>query len=125
MKVKIVFYEPKCSLRRHQSAAHDRILKQQSEKKSKQIEDAVNYCIENSCRGYKALKTGNYPLIKDARTINGRLDGLIKNGEEKKLQRILTISEEEELLRHVQNKNRYLYIVQYKKHALKTKQATE
>lgn len=109
MKVKIALKEPKSLVRRHQSAAHDRILKQHSKKKHKQIDDAVKYCIENSCRGYKALVTGNYPLIKDARTINKRLDGVLKNGDEQHKRRILTVCEEEELVRHVKNKNRYLH----------------
>ena len=79
MKVKIGLKEPSL-VRCHHSAAHDRILKQHIDSKHKQIDDAVKYCIENSCRGYKTLLTGNYPLIKDARTINKRLDGVLKNG---------------------------------------------
>ena len=79
MKVKIVLKEPTSLIQRHRSAAHDRIIKQKSEKKQEQIEDAVKYCIENGCKGYKALQTGQFPLIKDARTINKHLDSGFRN----------------------------------------------
>ena len=48
--------------------------------KNRQIEEAVKYCIENNVRGYKALKTDLFLLVKDRETINRRLDGKIKNG---------------------------------------------
>ena len=48
--------------------------------KNRQIEEAVKYCIDNNMRGYKTLKTGLFPLVKDRETINRKLDGNIKNG---------------------------------------------
>ena len=108
MKVKTVLKEPSL-VRCHHSTAHDMILKRRIENKHKQIDATVKYCIENSSRGYKALLTGNNPLIEDARAINERLDGVLKNGKEQQEQRILTIWEEKELLRHIKNKNRYLH----------------
>ena len=39
--------------------------------KNKQIEEAVKYCIDNGVRGYRALKTGLFPLVKDRETLKG------------------------------------------------------
>ena len=44
--------------------------------------------------GQAALKTGRFPLIKDRETINRRLDGKVKNGEERSYCSILTNTEE-------------------------------
>ena len=46
--------------------------------KDVQMSDAVQYCQDNNCRGYAALQTGRFPLIKDPRTVNKRLDGYSK-----------------------------------------------
>ena len=35
------------------------------------------YCIENKVRGWAAISAGICPSVKDPRTINKRLDGLI------------------------------------------------
>ena len=48
--------------------------------KTEQLKAAVAWCIENGARGYAALKTGQFPLIKDRETINKRLDGKIITG---------------------------------------------
>ena len=48
------------------------------EKRNQQLIMAVNWCKENSKRGWAALKTGQFPLIKDQHTINPRLDGHVK-----------------------------------------------
>ena len=55
MKIKILQKELKDLIQRHKSAAHDRIIKQKSMMKHKQIENAVKYCIENRFNGYKAI----------------------------------------------------------------------
>ena len=39
--------------------------------------------------------------------INKRFDGVLNKGEEQQDWRILTIPKEEELIRHIKNKNRY------------------
>ena len=51
------------------------ILKKQQRTREKQLKDAVKYCIDNGVKGYKAISSGMFPLIKDPRTINKRLDG--------------------------------------------------
>ena len=40
-------------------------------------------CVENGKRGYAALKTGLFPLIKDCEAMTKRLDGKIVTGEER------------------------------------------
>ena len=44
------------------------------EKKAEQLEIAVKYCTENGCRGSAAISANLCPDIKDARTINRRLE---------------------------------------------------
>ena len=44
---------------------------------------AVMACVENGKRGYAALKTGLFPLIKDCEAMTKRLDGKIVTGEER------------------------------------------
>ena len=56
------------------------IAKQHTNAKNEQIETAVKYCLENKVRGTLALKTGNFPLIKNRETINCRLDGKVITG---------------------------------------------
>ena len=48
--------------------------------KNQQLEEAVQYCMENNVREYKALQTAFFPLIKHKETINHRLDGKMKIG---------------------------------------------
>ena len=74
--------------------------------KNKQMEEALRWCEENNKRGWAALKTGLFTLIKDARSINDRLDGKIQHGAEREYCSVLTSKEEESLVRHVKNKNR-------------------
>jgi hypothetical protein len=45
--------------------------------KNKQLEAAVQWCKEINVRGHAAIKTRQFPLIKDRETINRRLDGKI------------------------------------------------
>ena len=45
---------------------------------------------KNNCRGYAAINSGLFPLIKDRRTINNRLDETVATGNEKHYCRILT-----------------------------------
>ena len=60
---------------RHLSVAHDRMQFKATSKVSTQLQEAVDdYCKGNDCKGYAALATGQFPLIKDARTINRRLN---------------------------------------------------
>ena len=39
-------------------------------KKSKQLEEAVEWCQVNKKYGWAAINSGKFPLIKDLRTIN-------------------------------------------------------
>ena len=83
-------------------------LEKRREKKAAQLEEACAWCIENNARGYKAISTGLFPLIKDKATINRRLDKQVTTDKEKEYCRILTVEEEESLVRFVKNKNQCL-----------------
>jgi len=61
---------------RHLSAAHDKIQHNHFKTVTEELEKAVDYCKENKCRGYAAMPTGNFQLIKDPGTIKKRLDSL-------------------------------------------------
>ena len=50
-------------------------------------------------RGYKALQSGNFPLIKHRKTIDDRLDGKIVTGEEKSYCSILLPDEERAIIK--------------------------
>ena len=74
--------------------------------KDQQLAAAVEWCKTNDKRGWSALKTGGFPLLKDARAINNRLDGKVQNGNERQYCQVLTEMEENSLVRFVVNKNR-------------------
>ena len=63
----------------HQSRSIDKLNQRRVETKAGQLKYAVEWCRENGCSGYLVvLKSGNFPLVKDARTINKRLDNMKK-----------------------------------------------
>ena len=99
-------------VRFHSSAANDRLLRKRTLNKQQELKEAVEWCQLNNCRGYKALTAVGedgqplFPQISDARTINKRLDGLIQTGEERRYCSLLTVHEEECLVRYLKNKNR-------------------
>jgi len=51
--------------------------------KEKQLDAAVEWCNQNNVKGYTAIKSCKFPLIKNRRTIDKRLDGEIVTGQEK------------------------------------------
>ena len=85
------------------------------ERRNQQLIEAVKWCKENSKRGWAALKTGKFTLIKDPRTINSRLDNNVKTGAERDYCSILTSKEEDSLVRHLKNKNRAYHAMDRKK----------
>ena len=74
--------------------------------KDEQLREAVQYCLQNNVRGHAALKTGRFNLIKDRETINRRLDGKVKTGEERSYCTIFTAEEELSVVKFLKNKNR-------------------
>ncbi|XP_065659961.1 uncharacterized protein LOC136083927 [Hydra vulgaris] len=74
--------------------------------KNKQLEADVQWCRENNVRGHAAIKTRQYPLIKNRETINRRLDGKIVNGLERQYCAILLEEEEMSIVSYIKNKNR-------------------
>ena len=72
-----------------------------------QLVKAIEYCRVNNRRGYKALNTGNFPLIKSARHLNRILDGECPMPfHSKEYCSILTVEEEALLVKHIVNKAR-------------------
>ena len=67
---------------------------------------AVPWCVENGKRGHAALKTGQFPLIKNRETINKRLNGKVVTGQERAYCTILTSEEENTIVKFVKNRNR-------------------
>ena len=57
------------------SIPKSKILKDQQKAREEQLANAVLYCQENNCRGFTAVKSGLFSLIKDCRTVNKRLGG--------------------------------------------------
>ena len=77
-----------------------------TETKNQQLCEAVEYCITNGVRGQAALSTGQFNLIKDRETINRRLDGKVKTGQERGYCSIFTVEEEDSVVKYVKNMNR-------------------
>ena len=74
--------------------------------KLQELNEAVIWCKDNKLRGYSAIKSGLFPLIKNRRTIDKRLDGKIITGHEKNYCSILLPDEETTLVQYVINRNR-------------------
>ena len=105
-KLRILLGHP--ALPWHQSNAIDRVNQARINTKAAQLQDAVEWCQEQNCRGYLAVKSGHFPQIKDPRTINKRLDKIMKVGEDRWYCTILTEKEESSLVRYLKNRNRCL-----------------
>ena len=76
------------------SIAHATVNRDAMNIKHQQMEEAIEYCKTSNVRGWAALKTAHFPLIKDAQIINSCLDGFVKNSCEREYCSILTIEEE-------------------------------
>jgi len=87
------------------SKAEGSVKRKSIEKKEIQIESALSWCREHKKRGYAALATGKFPLIKNRGTIDRRLDGKCKNNKKEHL-RVLTLEEESSIVEFIKNKNR-------------------
>ena len=99
-----------CEIRRnnhHQGHVLDSLNQKQTVAKKTALIEAVKWCKLNGHRGWKVVNSGLFPGIKDPRTINKRLDGVIETGKEKDYCKILTSTEEESLLRYIKNRNRF------------------
>lgn len=66
--------------------------------RQKHLRVAVQYCRRNNFRGSAAISAGVCPDIKDSRTINKRLDGVLLIGKEKEYCHVLTDAEEDLLV---------------------------
>ena len=76
--------KPRFTLRiQRLSKARCVITREKQNQREKQFDDAVNWCRTHNTRGYAAIASGNFSLIRDPRTINKRLDGYIVTGKEK------------------------------------------
>lgn len=94
---------------RHLSVAHEKIEARQSKVRTEELKSAVKYCKDNNCRGYAAIATGLFPLVKDPKTINSRLDvpqNEIIFSQGNAHLRVLTFDEENKLVKYLKNKNR-------------------
>ena len=94
--------------------AEAEVIRKSVSDKSEQLAEAVAWCKENNARGQAALRTGQFPLVKDRETINRRLDNKIINGQERSYCTILTHDEEECVVTYLKNKNRCMQAVNKK-----------
>ena len=92
---------------KRKNKAYCQVTRDCQNKKQQQINDALKWCEENRKRGWAALKTGMFPLVNDPKTINRRLDGVVKNEQEREYCSVLTVNEENQIVEHIKNKNRY------------------
>ena len=90
------------------SAARSLVMRDTIVQRNQQLDEAVEWCRENNKRGWAACNSGLFPLIKDRRTINKRLDGDVITGKEKEYCTILTDEEEETVVCHAKNMSCYL-----------------
>ena len=61
-----------------------------------QFQEAVDYCLQNDCKEYKALISGLFPLIRHVKTIKRRLELEInKRIKERKYLQIITVNGKE------------------------------
>lgn len=88
------------------NSAEAQVARKRMRNREEQLRDAVEWCREHNCRGYSGIKSKLFPLIKDRRTIDKRLDGKIVTGQEKNYCSILMPAEEEMLVEYIKNKNR-------------------
>ena len=92
-----------CSL----NLARRSIYQEQVIKRKEQLIGAVNYCLENECRGKRAVSSGLFPLAKCSKTIDNILDGKSKHPDHaKEYCSVLTFEEECLLVKFLVNKGR-------------------
>ena len=89
------------------SLLHRAIYQEKINNRTTQLIGAIKYCKENKCRGWKALSTGLFPLVKSPRTINNILDGKSKHpSHAREYCSVLTMEEEAVLVSYIVNKAR-------------------
>ena len=98
--------KPRFNLRIKTKIKHQTLLYRDTQfRKEQYLAEAVKWCEEHACRGYKAVNEGGFHL--DPRTINRILDGATI-GRNKEHLAILTKEEEDLVVRYAKNKNRSL-----------------
>ena len=75
--------------------------------KEEELSRAVKYCQDKNVCGYSVVKTGLFPSIKDARTINKRFDEPTPTTKSNRSDcKILSEMEQQALVRFLKNKSR-------------------
>ena len=80
---------PKIKNTRHLALHHEKVSAKKMEVRNDEMRRAVQYCRDNNCKGYKALKDLGLQYVKDARTINQHLLGNVTTGDEKQNLKLL------------------------------------
>ena len=96
----------KRSLSNPNNMAEARVARKKIQTKEEQLRQAVAWCKEHRVRGYSVIKSGLFPLVKNPKMIDSRLDGKIVTGEEKRYCSVLTAEEEIDIVENVKNNNR-------------------
>ena len=104
--IQLKLAHPKKHWQKRKNKAYCQLTQDRFKDKQVQIGKAVECCHKNGKRGWAALGTGTFLLIKDVKTINRRLDGEVVHDEEKSYCSILTKDGELQIVRPLTNRNR-------------------
>lgn len=86
---------------------HRAVYQDKIDTRRNQLIEALEFCKANNCRGYKALSTGMFPLVKSPITINKILDGKSQHpSRSREYCSVLTLEEEAVLVSFIVNKAR-------------------
>ena len=85
---------------------HRTVYQERVDRRKEQLDQAVLYCKDNDCRGWKALKTGLFPLVKSPYTVNRYLDGELSTLTVNEYCSLITAEEEDLLVTYLLNRNR-------------------
>ena len=81
------------------STYHRREHQKDVQRRREQLTQAVEYCKVHKCRGYAALRTGEFPLLKSGRNVNRYLDNKQDPSAKSEYCSVLTIEEERLLVK--------------------------
>ena len=90
-----------CNIKKARNKSEAAVKQYNQNEKNKQINEAVEWCKTNGKRGYAAMSSGQFPLIKSKIVIDKRLDGLVNTGTEKQHLMILTLEEENTVAQYI------------------------
>ena len=95
----------RCKPTRIRNKSGHKVDEMVKEKKNTWLDDAIQYCRENDCSAYTAVKTGLFDKV-DRMTLHRRLTGEVSHRGERNYCRVLAVFEEDLLVEYIKNRNR-------------------